>query len=379
MSIILKTPSNGSVTLAEQDTASDVVVTVPAINGSFVTANSSGNVGIGVTPSAWGAGWAPIQFSGDVSVSRAGIARNAYYDGSAYRYIGTAAATLMAQSSGSFQWFTAPSGTAGNAISFTQAMTLSAGGNLTVGETTTDYRLNSQSGNTSTTRLSGKTLRVASNASGADVNINFTDATTYNAYIGMVGGNLYFDTGGTERARIDSGGNLLVGKQTTAVNGVGFQVSTDNSYTRVFLSKTFNGAVNGLLNYHNGAYVGGINYDNTSTTFPTSSDVRLKKDIVDAPSATQKIDNIRIVSHGWKHDDAVVEFGVIAQELVSVAPNAVMQGDDGEEVVTTWSVDYSKLVPLLIKAHQEQQAIIIEQQAALTQLQADVAALQGAA
>jgi hypothetical protein len=76
------------------------------------------------------------------------------------------------------------------------------------------------------------------------------------------------------------------------------------------------------------------------------------------------------VSHGWKHDDAVVEFGVIAQELVSVAPNAVMQGDDGDEVVTTWSVDYSKLVPLLIKAHQEQQALIQDLTTRLTALEA---------
>lgn len=52
MSIILKTPSNGSVTLVEQDTASNVTVTIPATAGSFVTANSSGNVGIGVAPSA---------------------------------------------------------------------------------------------------------------------------------------------------------------------------------------------------------------------------------------------------------------------------------------------------------------------------------------
>jgi hypothetical protein len=177
----------------------------------------------------------------------------------------------------------------------------------------------------------------------------------------------------SEHARIDSSGRLLVGTAAASnTNGVKITKGGAVGGGIIELMKTGSGITNGLLNYYQTTYVGGINFDNTSTSFPTSSDVRLKKDIVDAPSATQKIDNIRIVSHGWKHDDAVVEFGVIAQELLPVAPNAVMQGDDGKEVVTTWSVDYSKLVPLLIKAHQEQQALI-------TQLQADVATLKGAA
>jgi hypothetical protein len=174
---------------------------------------------------------------------------------------------------------------------------------------------------------------------------------------------VFSQAGGSERMRITNGGSLLVGTTSSSDNTNGAKLEpsgTAGAPTSLKIMKTASGGFNGLLNYHSGSYVGGINFDNTSTSFPTSSDIRLKKDIVDAPSATQKIDNIRIVSHGWKHDDAVVEFGVIAQELLSVAPNAVMQGDDGDEVVTTWSVDYSKLVPLLVKAHQEQQKMIEE-------------------
>jgi hypothetical protein len=150
-------------------------------------------------------------------------------------------------------------------------------------------------------------------------------------------------------------GNLLVGATSTAGNVVEIY-NNSNQGGRINFYKTTSGNFSAIGNYYNGSYVGGVNYDNSSTSFPTSSDVRLKKDIFDASSASAKIDQIRIVSHGWKHDSAVVEFGVVAQELVNVAPQAVAVGDDGEEIETTWGVDYSKLVPLLIKAHQELKA-----------------------
>lgn len=99
-----------------------------------------GNVGVGVAPSAWTTYRALQVLSGSVSSSSGNdtvFASNMYYDGS-YRYITTNTATMYVQFARQHQWYNAPSGTAGAAISFTQAMTLSANGNLLVGTTSDD-------------------------------------------------------------------------------------------------------------------------------------------------------------------------------------------------------------------------------------------------
>jgi hypothetical protein len=185
------------------------------------------------------------------------------------------------------------------------------------------------------------------------------------------GAYLAFRKSGTEQMRLDPSGNLLVGT-TATINTAGVLVGKGGAAGGgiVSLYKTASGTTNGLLNYYQSTYVGGINFDNTSTSFPTSSDKRLKKDISDSASATQKIDSIRIVSHGWKHDESVVDFGIIAQDLYEIMPRAVLKGDAEDEIQTVWSVDYSKLVPLLIKAHQEQQALITSLTARITALEA---------
>jgi hypothetical protein len=99
--------------------------------------DSSGNLGLGVTPSAWsGSGW--LEFPNSSGISAKGginIGSNIYYNG-AWKYTTTAAASLYVQGGGQHTWNTAPSGTAGNAISFTQAMTLDASGHLLVGTST---------------------------------------------------------------------------------------------------------------------------------------------------------------------------------------------------------------------------------------------------
>ena len=107
---------------------------------------------------------------------------------------------------------------------------------------------------------------------------------------------------------------------------------------------------------------GSITYNRAGgiTVYNTTSDQRLKENIVNAPSALSKINSVQIRSFDWKETGNHVDFGVIAQELEQVAPEAVTQGEDKEDgsIKRAWGVDTSALVPTMIKAIQEQQALI---------------------
>ena len=94
----------------------------------------------------------------------------------------------------------------------------------------------------------------------------------------------------------------------------------------------------------------------TTVSYNTSSDRRMKENIVDASSQLDVINNIQVREFDWK-TNGHHEVGMIAQELNDVIPNVVQEGGD-DVTEEPWSVDYGKLTPYLIKAIQEQQTII---------------------
>ena len=111
--------------------------------------DSSGNMGLGATPSAWYTGYTAFQVgvNGSVWANRTtadtnivGLGSNQFLNAGATNrlYISNGFATRYEQSSGTHAWYNAASGTAGNAISFTQAMTLDSSGRLLVGTTTAE-------------------------------------------------------------------------------------------------------------------------------------------------------------------------------------------------------------------------------------------------
>ena len=103
--------------------------------------DSSGNLGLGVTPSAW-SGFKALQinyggFASYLNGSniQTAVLSNTYFDGSAYKFIASTQATYYNQNNGSHQWYNSnnTSGTAGATFTPTQAMTLDASGNLFIG------------------------------------------------------------------------------------------------------------------------------------------------------------------------------------------------------------------------------------------------------
>ena len=104
------------------------------------------NIGLGVTPSAWESPFVVSQYPygsyfGGTTTGGTVMGNNNYYNGSSYIYQNSDYATQYQQGSGTHFWRISTSGTAGNAISFTQAMTLNASGNLSIGTTSTHGNL----------------------------------------------------------------------------------------------------------------------------------------------------------------------------------------------------------------------------------------------
>jgi hypothetical protein len=100
----------------------------------------AGNVGIGVTPSAWGSTYKALQINysaiwGNPANTTIRFSTNTYNNGTNFIYLTSNYATYYSQDTGSHIWYNAPSGTAGNTITFTQAMTLDANGSLGLGTT----------------------------------------------------------------------------------------------------------------------------------------------------------------------------------------------------------------------------------------------------
>ena len=92
--------------------------------------------------------------------------------------------------------------------------------------------------------------------------------------------------------------------------------------------------------------VGTIRLSGSNTAYNTTSDERLKENIADAEDAGAIIDAIQVRQFDWKTDGEHQRYGMVAQELNTVTPEAVTVPDDPEKMQ---SVDYSKLVPMLIK------------------------------
>ena len=215
------------------------------------------------------------------------------------------------------------------------------------------------------------TLRLQNSTTAKSAELKIDSDLTLEAI--NTGSNLLFNTTATERMRIDSSGAVRVGKTNNSYVTVGIQLGTysnnsidnttqfthDNSGgTSMACTAPVSESLISFYRQDTGGFMGHIRNDSSnSVSYFTSSDERLKENIVDAPSASDDIDAIQIRSFDWKADGSHQKYGVIAQELNNVIPSAVdMTQDDNRHA----SVDYSKLVPMLVKEIQSLRARVAQ-------------------
>jgi hypothetical protein len=284
--------------------------------------DSSGNVGIGVTPSAWDSLYKAIQIGARSMFfgigSEANLANNAYYN-SGYKYVANSAAGLYTIDANVHKWYTAASGTAGNAITFTQAMTLDSSGSLLAG-VTSSADSHTFVGKTQ----NGWSFRVLS------------DFATQ-AY------------------------GQLISYRNSAPNGVSneFFYALDTGGTRMTVRSN-----------------GGItNYSGNNVNL---SDRREKTNFAPAGEYLSKICAIPVQTFNYidqnMEEDPGLTLGVVAQDVQAVAPELVMESNWGtkETPKMRLSIYQTDLQYALMKCIQEQQTLI-------TSLTARIAALEGAA
>ena len=247
-------------------------------------------------------------------------------------------------------------------------------GNLMVGVTSALGKfsvLQGSSSNGDTVVLKASTASAAGSQPGVKFLSN-ADANLAQVFADVNSGALITNVNGSERARIKSAGEIAsasagsFGIRTAVTAGAGTTTGIFVGARSATAGDTGSGTDTFIV-WSNGNVV------NTNNSYGAISDVKLKENIVDATPKLEKLNQVRVVNYNFIGDQQK-QLGVVAQELEQIFPGMIDESPDkdvdGNDLGTvTKSVKYSVFVPMLIKALQEQQAIIQSLTARITALE----------
>jgi hypothetical protein len=356
-----------------------------AIFSSFVFADSFGATGNN-TMSSWGA--SPVRpiiegregnaLSNYVGLPEMYMTSNAFYNGTAWIRKSANASMNMVMSgyNNNFLVQSAPSGSAGGAVSFSTLFLINgANGNVGIGTTSPAFRLHVVGPTNGVAYISG-----SSNAYRAELalegNGQFTGSfvanpsasSTYNGIptscVGITTSStdLVFATTNAERMRISANGVKYFPSSTGSLE-YSFNINAYSSGNALANKVSTTAGWDHFYFQNPNGNVGSISTSGSSTSYFTSSDYRLKQDLKDY-NGLNLVSAIKTYDYEWKVDNTRA-FGVLAHELQEVLPQAVNGEKDGEKMQ---GVDYSKIVPVLVKAIQEMNQTIQNQQQQINSL-----------
>jgi hypothetical protein len=279
----------------------------------------------------------------------------------------------------------------------TNAVTVDASQNVGIGTTSPAVKLDihtNYAGDTSlnlyneysSAAYASNVNLIATNTSGSYYNAinskNSAGTVTWSIDGAGSANTLAFKTGssGTERMRIDSSGNTILGSNTSTtaynklnlwspastLNGIFMEKQSQVVVQMGFKANTNTDFFIGTGSYTLGTY--GVYLANTGTSWISVSDERQKDIIEPIENALTKVNTLRTVIGKYKHDEEGVRRSfLIAQDVQAVFPEAVKTQNDEEALL---GLSYTDVIPLLVAAIKEQQTIINDLKARVTALEA---------
>jgi Chaperone of endosialidase len=422
-----------SITSFDTTGAGNLIVQTNNTNALWL--DSKQNLGLGSTPSSWGAGSNALQVGTYASIwsqssTNQYIYSNAYYNGTNDIFLSSNPAARIRFASGTTIFNYTSSGISGNTVSWLESMRIDNSGNFYVGTTsqspnttalmtlwqgasstkpsiqfTTGNDTNwwgritaSNAGGTigqfyssgGAWTVSGTTFSAVKDYNGTFPTSAFFIANQYNsstssyfAWLTQAAGSSTTDGAVTQLMTLDNGGNLLLGTTSSIVNAGMLQVVNSgygwlhrNSGAAAGRYWTFQMTTNGACYIINDSSTG-VTLSYGGNSWSTYSDERLKTDFKPIDNAISKVGTLRALTGRYKTDNENVSRAfLIAQDVQAVLPEAVssdvkVNSDDETEYLT---LSYTDTIPLLVKAIQELSAQVAALQTTVTTLQAKVGA-----